>query len=224
MSQKFSKDQIEGLKMFVYLFLLVCAVLTPLAAIVAWRHYKKLMSEYQTDGAVLRVHEAGRDALTMGFKNCLAATVPVLLVFGIYVDQSPNYEDSALFLLIMVILAVLSLIWFFVMSKKAGCMMVGVLIYPQTNTIVIPRDSLTNTAMADVFALKWVLDMYTMEAIDLNAIKKITRQSGKRLFIHGDFGTRGIYFSNKQKRDECISAIERCMKKTMVRFDYEGSV
>ena len=102
--------------------------------------------------------------------------------------------------------------------------MVGVLLYPQTNTIVIPRDSLTNTAMADVFALKWIVDMYTMEAIDLNAIQKITRKSGKWLFIHGSFGTRGIYFSNKQKRDECISAIERCMKKTMVRLDFEGFV
>lgn len=221
MSQNHSKDQKETAEMVIFILMVVCAVLTPLAAIVAWRHYKKLMSEYQTDGAVIRVHEAGRDALTMGFKNCLEATFPFVLLA---LCSGSEYKDSAWFLPIMVILAVLSLIWFYVMSKKAGCMMVGVLIYPQTNTIVIPRDSLTNTAMADLFALKWVRDMYTMEAIDLNAIEKITRESGKKFFIHGDFGTRGIYFSNKQKRDECIYAIERCMKKTMVRFDYEGSV
>ena len=203
---------------------LIGALLAPLAAIVAWLHYQKLMSEYQVDESVLRVHEGGRDALGMALFNCIKATIPAVLVYGVYVYLSPSFEGSSWFLLIMAILAVLSLIWFYVMSKKAGCMMVGVLFYPQSNIIVIPRDSLTNTAMADVFALKWVVDMYTMEAIDLNAIKKITRQSGKWLFIHGDFGTRGIYFSNKQKRDECISAIEHCMKKTMVRFDFEGFV
>lgn len=208
---------------------LIGALLAPLAAIVAWFHYQKLMSKYQVDESVLRVHEGGRDALMLALLNCIKATIPAVIVVAVYIYLAPSFEYSSslsqgVFLFVMAILAALSLIWFYVMSKKVGCMMVGVLFYPQANTIVIPRDSLTNTAMADVFALKWVVDMYTMEAIDLNAIKKITRQSGKWLFIHGDFGTRGIYFSNKQKRDECISAIEHCMKKTMVRFDFEGFV
>jgi hypothetical protein len=52
-----------------------------------------------------------------------------------------------------------------------------------------------------------------MDQVDIDEIEKITRQAGKRLFIHGPFGSRGISFTNKQKRDECYSAIQSASNK-----------
>jgi hypothetical protein len=43
-----------------------------------------------------------------------------------------------------------------------------------------------------------------LDSVPLDAIDRITRQAGKRVFIHGEFGSRHISFTNKLKRDECI--------------------
>ena len=61
-----------------------------------------------------------------------------------------------------------------------------------------------------------------MESVRLSQIKKITREAGKKLYIHGPFGSRGIHFSNKQKRDECISAIEN-LGRVRANLEFEGS-
>lgn len=46
-----------------------------------------------------------------------------------------------------------------------------------------------------------------MDSLPLGSIQRITRQAGKSLFMHGDFASRRITFSNKLKRDECIYLI-----------------
>ena len=44
----------------------------------------------------------------------------------------------------------------------------------------------------------------SLDSVPLNAIDRITRQAGKRVLIHGDFGSRHLSFTSKLKRDECI--------------------
>ena len=46
-----------------------------------------------------------------------------------------------------------------------------------------------------------------MDSVSLADVQKITRQAGKKLFLHGDFGSRRISFTDKLKRDECIHLI-----------------
>ncbi len=43
--------------------------------------------------------------------------------------------------------------------------------------------------------------------IPIGAIESMTKQAGKRLFLHGDFGSIDLNFSSKLKRDECIHII-----------------
>ena len=83
----------------------------------------------------------------------------------------------------------------------------GVFVDPFNNRVLLPKD-MANYSITDYFNLKFITDLGTMEQVPLDQIRKITRQGGKKLFIHGKFGSRGMTFSNKQKRDECISAIE----------------
>ena len=35
-----------------------------------------------------------------------------------------------------------------------------------------------------------------------------TRETGVNFYIHGDFGSRKINFTTKQKRDECLMALQ----------------
>lgn len=83
----------------------------------------------------------------------------------------------------------------------------GVFVDAFNNRVLLPKD-MANYSISDYFNLKFITDLGTMEQVPLDQIRKITRQGGKKLFIHGRFGSRGMSFSNKQKRDECISAIE----------------
>lgn len=73
--------------------------------------------------------------------------------------------------------------------------------------MLFPKD-MANYSISDYLNFKFVTELGHMEEVPLSQIRRITRQAGKQLFVHGKFGSRGMKFSNKQKRDECLSAIE----------------
>lgn len=83
----------------------------------------------------------------------------------------------------------------------------GVLVDTRKDKIIMPKD-MANYSITDYLQLKFIRELGHMEEIHLSQIKRITRQGGTALFIHGKFGSRGIKFSIKQKRDECMSAIQ----------------
>lgn len=201
---------------------LVLLVLIPLPALIAWCHYKKLIKQFPLGESDFRVHEGGNDALRMGARECMKATYPILscLCIGLYFIV--YLQQSTLLQIIFFASLILSTVWLYAYSKHVGCQMVGVLFFPEKDEIVIPRDPLTNTAMQDLFHLKWIRDLYSMETLRLSDITKVNRSKGIHLFIHGLFGTRGLHFSNKQKRDECLAAIERTSHRRFSAIDFEG--
>lgn len=211
------------------LLLAVTIFVIPFSLLIAWFQYKKIRNKLFNIEGLIRVHEGGLDAIKMTLINALNVTLILMVVFvGDFFAFAVVYEENNIEGWIKILTAVVGivsfvgvLIWFWGASKQIGCKMIGVLLFPNDGLIVIPRDSLTNTATQDIAQAKWFKDMFSLEAIQTQSIKKITRQAGKRLFIHGDFGTRRISFSNKQKRDECIYAIERVIKKKLVTLDFE---
>jgi hypothetical protein len=95
----------------------------------------------------------------------------------------------------------------------------GVLVDAREDRLVIPKD-MANYSISDYFQLKFIRDLGQMEIVRLSQIKRITRQGGTALFIHGKFGSRGVKFSIKQKRDECMSAIqEGCSASLTIEFE-----
>ena len=78
---------------------------------------------------------------------------------------------------------------------------------PRNDHVLLPKD-MANYGIEDYVQLKFIRELGEMESVPLSQISKITLEAGKKLFIHGPFGSHGICFSNKQKRDECIAAIE----------------
>lgn len=93
-------------------------------------------------------------------------------------------------------------------SARIGTTQAGMLVYKQRGYFVIPTDWNKNTFTQNIFQLKIISAMYTMEALPLKEVNRITREGGKIALVHGNFGTRRIAWRNKQKRDECIAALE----------------
>ncbi|MGP5480678.1 hypothetical protein [Pseudomonas helleri] len=83
----------------------------------------------------------------------------------------------------------------------------GILVDTKQDRIIMPKD-MNNYSIVDYVQLKFIRELGQMEEVHLSQIKRITRQGGTALFIHGKFGSRSIKFSIKQKRDECMSAIQ----------------
>lgn len=73
---------------------------------------------------------------------------------------------------------------------------------------VMFMNSPSNLDITDYLMVLPVFRNYgSFDRLALADVQWITRQAGKSLFLHGDFGSRRIDFSNKLKRDECIHLV-----------------
>ena len=80
---------------------------------------------------------------------------------------------------------------------------------------------MANYGIGDYLNLRFIRELGLMEEVKLSKVTKITRKAGTVLYIHGSFGSRGIIFSNKQKRDECIAAIENGCEEYLTLMEFE---
>lgn len=70
---------------------------------------------------------------------------------------------------------------------------------------VLLLNSSANLDITDYLMVLPVIRNYnSFDRLALADVQWITRKAGKSLFLHGEFGSRRIDFSNKLKRDECI--------------------
>lgn len=83
----------------------------------------------------------------------------------------------------------------------------GVIVDPGNDRIVFRYDQ-ESYDLIDYIKLRFISDLPRLDEVRLSEIGRITRKRGDDLFLLGVFGSRRITFSNKQKRDECIFAIQ----------------
>ncbi|ELY1884195.1 hypothetical protein N0375_29435 [Pseudomonas aeruginosa] len=171
--------------------------LIPLLMVSFWR-YSSLKSQYPEDEHSQRVFDTGN--LVQPF----ATSGAVLLISWVFVAWS---SQARIAVVLVPVLLVCALFVLFKMAQSISSTYFGVLVDPINDRVLLPKD-MANYSASDYLNFKFVTDLGTMEEVPLSQIRRITRQGGKQLFIHGKFGSRGMKFSNKQKRDECLSAIE----------------
>lgn len=185
------------------------------------RVYKKFASKYDIENADLRVNDS-----TMFIKYILLA-IPCAVVLGfmwialdynIILSGNPIPEKLIFEITGRVIISIPLLIWLIVISARIGTTQIGVCIYKNKDRFVIPGDPHNNSLIENI-KLKFVGDLTSMEELKISDIQKITRQSGIKLFVHGNFGTRCISWRDKQKRDECIAALEMSCGKRLSSVD-----
>ncbi len=110
----------------------------------------------------------------------------------------------------------------FKMAQWVAVKYIGAIIDADKKMIYFPPD-MQSYGVEDYLACKFLKDMSTLDTVQINDIHKITRQAGKRLYLHGSFGSRAIVFSDKQKRDECMTAIQQLAGKGVIMYEMEQS-
>lgn len=115
--------------------------------------------------------------------------------------------------LALVILAVLAL------SARIGTTQLGMLIFEKKGVFVIPTDPTQFTLNENVLHARLFTSMFTMEVLPLSGLRKITREYGKKAFLHGTFGTRTVNWRNKRMRDECIAALQMATGRKLSSID-----
>ncbi|MGO2704708.1 hypothetical protein [Pseudomonas helleri] len=184
-------------------------VLIPLL-LVSLIYYKKLKDQYPEDEHAQRVFDT---------KNLYQPflTAGAIILFSWWISAILSQMLPAA--VSITIVATFALIILYKIAKSISSTYFGVYVDPENDRVLLPKD-MANYSVSDYFSLKFITELGTMEEVPLSQIKRITRQGGKKVFIHGKFGSRGMSFSNKQKRDECLSAIEEgCSVSASLEFE-----
>lgn len=93
----------------------------------------------------------------------------------------------------------------------------GVVGAPEHDRLFFSPD-MQSYGVLDYLLLRFIVDYFRVDSIPLSAIKRITRGHGTEIYLHGDFGSRAIFFSSKQKRDECMVMIQSLTNKRGLIF------
>jgi hypothetical protein len=110
----------------------------------------------------------------------------------------------------------------YLIARHLAVLYLGIIADRERDALYFPYDMQSYT-LTDYFSLRFLRDYCNVDSIPLSAIKKLTRGRGKELYIHGDFGSRGIIMSSKQKRDECLTMIQSLTgKKSLLITEIEG--
>ena len=175
-------------------------IFIPLVATFGLWHYLRLKSRYLKSKGVRRVVDVWN--LGAPFYSFVALIIGTWILFSMFYR---NYAFLSYTLLLIALYTSIKLA-----QRSASCYF-GAAVIPETATVVFPED-MAGYGIEDYIKLKFIRNLACMDEVELSEIEKISRQAGKRLYLHGPFGSRGISFTNKQKRDECIFAIQAVAK------------
>lgn len=167
--------------------------------------------KYNVANASVRVADSGNIIRFFPYIFALSVSLGVALF--------TLHGAPGLMALLEIGLIISALVGMFVLSARIGTSQIGMLIFKKQGIFIIPTDPNKNTLFQNVFQFQLLKDMFTMEELPLKEIYKITREYGKKAFIHGSFGTRQVAWRDKQKRDECIAALEMACGRKLSGID-----
>jgi len=181
-----------------WMLLIAACIFIPFI-VVAFRHYKRMQERFPPTATSQRIF----DTLNLLPPLSVGSATVIATVGAIY------YASGWSLAILAVPLIAVAGIWLScVMARWVGATYFGVIVDSANDTIVLPKD-MASYGISDYLHLQFIRDLGEVDILNLSSITKITREAGKHVYIHGPFGSRGMTFSNKQKRDECLAAIER---------------
>lgn len=171
--------------------------------------YRKLKRKYSAIPNTQRVYDIGVLFKTLGASIAIIVASAVLaLQLSTLPTKFVSPETSQYIIRIMLVLYPAVMVWpMKKMAERIAIEYFGIIFNDNDRTMILPAD-LGNMGLGDWLRLKFLSRMGEQDSIDIRKISNITREKGVNFYIHGDFGSRRINFSNKQKRDECISALQ----------------
>ena len=202
-----SKDADQILK-------LIAIITIPVFIIFLGIFYFLLSVIYKTSDADARTYQ-----MSIFFRYAVRL-VSFLFLAGLisYMFWSYLTENNLSYKLFLLIIPPL-LVYALAVIARGAAYLIGAVVNLERNVLIIPRDVLSYGFVKNIFKLQILWGWFTMDELPFSEIKKITREKGNTMFIHGDFGSRKLVWCNKQKRDECIEMIERLSKHKLSSLD-----
>lgn len=172
---------------------LACAAIT---VIFSLYHFAKLKAKYMTGDHTRRVYDMRMSWEAMVASGALAIGYIVLAVL--------TYEKQPWTAFVSIPLGLFVFNW---VGKIQAQAFLGVVVDYQQDLVFFPPNPESLDVGDYLMVLPAIRQFTSMDSVPLGDIQRITRQAGKSLFMHGDFGSRRITFTNKLKRDECIHLV-----------------
>nr|WDS96457.1 hypothetical protein VW1_00029 [Enterobacter sp.] len=177
--------------------------------IFSFLRYRNLKRLYNAIPNVQRVFDTGKLYSSVAFAVFTVMGAIGLMIGLVSVVQKNVNPDVADILSksILIIIAVLMIWPMKKMAERVAVEYFGIIFNDNDNTMILPSD-ISNMSFGDVVRLKFLSRLGDQDRIEISSITNITREKGVNFYIHGSFGSRRINFSSKQKRDECLSALQ----------------
>jgi len=171
--------------------------------------YTKLKNEFLTQPNVRRVVDIKN--LYMPLVFCGALVVTSFILFS-WISNFSNILGWV-FILFPLYLGVR-------LAKWLAVIYLGAVIDEENDYILFPHD-MESYGVEDYITLKFLKECSEVDKLQISSIQKISRQAGKHLYIHGNFNSRRVSFSSKQKRDECIAALQSAKEGLFLQNELE---
>ncbi|MEA9423396.1 hypothetical protein ACV1C5_17955 [Aeromonas caviae] len=202
-------------EMMKYAFIALGVILFLPFMLFSYLHYSSIKKHHIKGSCTQRVYDVGLLWRSIIFSSGIITTG---LIVMFYINSHllsaipPEYAKVLFGVDILVVIA--SLYPIKKMAERVAVRYFGVIFDDNDKKMVIPAD-LENSSFGENLRLNFIRKMGDYEEIYIKDISSVTREKGVNFYIHGHFGSRKINFSNKQKRDECLSALQA---RTSVRF------
>lgn len=163
--------------------------------------YRKLKRKYSAIPNTQRVYDIGVLFKTLGASIAIIVASAVLaLQLSTLPTKFVSPETSQCIIRIMLVLYPVVMVWpMKKMAERIAIEYFGIIFNDNDRTMILPAD-LGNMGLGDWLRLKFLSRMGEQDSIDIRKISNITREKGVNFYIHGDFGSRRINFSNKQTK------------------------
>lgn len=177
--------------------------------IFSFLRYRNLKRLYSAIPNTQRVFDTGKLYGSVFFAIVTVMGVVSLMIGLVSVlHKNVNPSDAAILSKSLLITITVLMIWpMKKMAERVAVEYFGIIFNDNDNTMILPAD-ISNISFGDVIRLKFLSKLGEQDRIAIGTITNITREKGVNFYIHGSFGSRCINFSNKQKRDECLSALQ----------------
>ncbi|MGL4890088.1 MAG: hypothetical protein ACRC52_04675 [Aeromonas veronii] len=202
-------------EMLKYAFMILGVILFLPFMFFSYLHYNRIKKRHIKESGTQRVYDVGLLWRSIVFSASIITTGLIAMFYtnGYLLSSIPPEYEKVMFG-IDALIVIISLYPIKKMAERVAVQYFGVVFDDNDKKIVIPAD-LENSNFGENLRLNFIRKMGDYEEINVKDISSVTREKGVNFYIHGQFGSRKINFSNKQKRDECLSALQA---RTSVRF------
>lgn len=177
--------------------------------IFSFLRYRKLKKRYNAIPNTQRVFDIGVLYRTIG--GAIGAIILAAVLFigiGVVLHKNTSPEFATQFSTILLFAFPVVICWpMKKMAERVAVEYFGVIFNDNDRSMLLPADT-GNMGLGEILRLKFLCRLGDQDRIEINKITNITREKGVSFYIHGDFGSRKVNFTNKQKRDECIAALQ----------------